>query len=1181
MFHHSVYSVGYHSADDPIVNLRNALVPAIAELDIDVVLMGHDHVYCRTYMMDGLNPMTDASIYDDANYSSITDPEGILYVTANSASGTKYYSVLDPINPYAAVQNQERIPNISKVYVSNTQFAITTYRLTDMSVVDTFAINRKETAVDSDVVKVKILINAIGEVNRDAIPRIEAARAAYDALSDEQKAQVTNYDVLLAAEAADFDVADVVTLINNIGKLNAGSAAKIEAAREAYDALSDEQKANVTNYSVLLEAEAALAAAFDPTVIVTSGYDAEIGLVYPESGDYVHVSGRDYNTEGVIYSDTTEGKFTSGTSYTISMKIRTMPFIPSTIATSYNASLAVGDLPAIIRVLSPSWSAEYFVKIIMTPEWVTYTAETTDFTGSLYFLGSGGGYGYAPFDVKDLTIVETGTTENLASNTLGAFDGTAGWKTTGTNGTLKTLALETVENDNGYLTVPESDASTAFTFNSEETLAAGKYTVSGDFRLNTIDYNKYTADVAILSADANIANLAMSMDAETTAEINAEDWTTVTFNIDSAEAFKKNDIVFTLDGATPLGVKNLEITLVEEYIPEPVGVAQIGETLYATLAEAIEAAGEDDTIVMLEDVTLSETLTVAPEKKLTIDLAGKIISGVESEASASAVIINRGELTIVDSVGEGKITSKALTPDTDWGDDSEKEYPSYANNTINNYGKLTLVSGTIENATETSGAIYAIDNYQNGEIVINGGTVTSPNATAIRMFYSNGGLTVTDGEINGSYGVIAHQNANSTSFNISGGTFTATADEGYALYVWSQGDRSNVEVTITGGTFDGDVLFGGGSSNAPETTETVTITDGIFNGYVCSYLADEVAVPAISITGGTYADNYAEIYAADDGYEFVANEDGTYGVVEIPEPEIFDISGVTMTLGSSLSLDFAVDTAKLTGTDNYAQMTIVYADGRESDTVIVPQSEWTQYNGTVYTAKFTGMAAKQMNDVVTAVIYNADGVAVSNPKSDSIETYAVRMLNGDAASNAKLRAVYVDMLNYGAAAQEQFDYDVENLANRNLTETHKAWATTTVETVDNRVKGTGYVGSTLTLAGEIQLDLVFANTAVGSDYSTLYAIATYTDHYGNDKEVRIEGADFIEYGTSHCQISITGMAVADFRSVVSCTVYNADGEALANAADSVESYANRNADSLGATVDTIVKFGESSYNYFH
>ena len=141
-FHHSVYSVANHAVESDILQRRNDLVPIFKELDIDAVLMGHDHVYVRSYMMDGLQPMTDASIYDDEQYSSITDPTGILYVTANSASGSKFYTIKNAKFDYAAVQNQERVPNVSKVSVGENRFTITTYRTSDMSVVDTFTINR-------------------------------------------------------------------------------------------------------------------------------------------------------------------------------------------------------------------------------------------------------------------------------------------------------------------------------------------------------------------------------------------------------------------------------------------------------------------------------------------------------------------------------------------------------------------------------------------------------------------------------------------------------------------------------------------------------------------------------------------------------------------------------------------------------------------------------------------------------------------------------------------------------------------------------------------------------------------------------------------------------------------------------------------------------------------------------
>lgn len=45
------------------------------------------------------------------------------------------------------------------------------------------------------------MIDAIGEVTADSGgSQVQAARAAYDALTDAQKAEVKNYDVLTAAE---------------------------------------------------------------------------------------------------------------------------------------------------------------------------------------------------------------------------------------------------------------------------------------------------------------------------------------------------------------------------------------------------------------------------------------------------------------------------------------------------------------------------------------------------------------------------------------------------------------------------------------------------------------------------------------------------------------------------------------------------------------------------------------------------------------------------------------------------------------------------------------------------------------------------------------------------------------------------------------------------------------------
>ena len=109
------------------------------------------------------------------------------------------------------------------------------------------------------------LIDEIGDVTLDSKQAIETARAAYDALTEKQQSYVTKLKTLTAAEAAykalvDRKAADDVTdKINEIGKVTLESKTAIEAARAAYNALTDDQKPLVENYDVLTAAEADLA----------------------------------------------------------------------------------------------------------------------------------------------------------------------------------------------------------------------------------------------------------------------------------------------------------------------------------------------------------------------------------------------------------------------------------------------------------------------------------------------------------------------------------------------------------------------------------------------------------------------------------------------------------------------------------------------------------------------------------------------------------------------------------------------------------------------------------------------------------------------------------------------------------------------------------------------------------
>lgn len=112
-----------------------------------------------------------------------------------------------------------------------------------------------------------VSIDAIGtvELSEHCKYYIEGSRAAYNALTDEQKAQVTNYSTLTNAEtqwaalaAAAQPYADaVIALINAIPNpvvYTQDCKDKIDAAQAAYDALTDGQKILVSNYETLKNA---------------------------------------------------------------------------------------------------------------------------------------------------------------------------------------------------------------------------------------------------------------------------------------------------------------------------------------------------------------------------------------------------------------------------------------------------------------------------------------------------------------------------------------------------------------------------------------------------------------------------------------------------------------------------------------------------------------------------------------------------------------------------------------------------------------------------------------------------------------------------------------------------------------------------------------------------------------
>lgn len=314
------------------------------------------------------------------------------------------------------------------------------------------------------------------------------------------------------------------------------------------------------------------------------------------------------------------------------------------------------------------------------------------------------------------------------------------------------------------------------------------------------------------------------------------------------------------------------------------------------------------------------------------------------------------------------------------------------------------------------------------------------------------------------------------------------------------------------------------------------------------------------------------IYTDDGGNETEASV-----TVRIDTQQYFDIYAANMKLGNDLSMYFYVEKADLEEGENYtAKITKTCADGREDIVKVIPYSEWEVYQSDTSLMRFyfDDIAAKEMSDQISIVIYNSQGNPVSNVWIDSVRDYATRVLVK--TTNEANKKLMVDMLNYGAAAQGYFAYDTENLANSQLTEEQKALATETVAYTDYRQKGDNYVGSTLFLENNLMLNLYFNNID-----PSMTAYVTYEDHYGEAQQIVIPGSDFV-YRTAEgiYGVSINTLMVADGRQLVQVEVKDASGNLVASASDSVESYVARTAGKHELYI-AIMKFVDSAYAYLH
>lgn len=171
-----------------------------------------------------------------------------------------------------------------------------------------------------------------------------------------------------------------------------------------------------------------------------------------------------------------------------------------------------------------------------------------------------------------------------------------------------------------------------------------------------------------------------------------------------------------------------------------VSEAKIGEMAYETLEAAAEAAENGDTITLLRNLEVAETIVIPESKEIVLDLNGhNITSNIAGKPSESFELFSvNGNLEI-----KGNGTISLTSEDFEWN-------TSYRYTAINirEKGVVTLGNGVsviCEASKDGSyGMSYAVDIYTTGTLNINGASLHS-NYIAVRCFFGNSVVYVNSG----------------------------------------------------------------------------------------------------------------------------------------------------------------------------------------------------------------------------------------------------------------------------------------------------------------------------------------------------------------------------------------------------------------------------------------------------
>lgn len=542
----------------------------------------------------------------------------------------------------------------------------------------------------------------------------------------------------------------------------------------------------------------------------------------------------------------------------------------------------------------------------------------------------------------------------------------------------------------------------------EMTMTGGEINATGDAtRTGTVGDNNNNIGVSgvIFDRDANypaVATTKIKIDGD--AKVNGAKEAVELINTkgvaDAKSAFSLKGGTYNKDVTALLDENSVAVKQGDNYVVTTY-YAQVGETKYATLQKAADAATAGQTVTVLNDVdmTTDGNLTVNEGKDIVLDMNGHSIKGANADHKNIWV---RGKLTLKDSKenSTGKIYSedpyktgvdKALIyVDGEFVMESGHINTVLPNSVYNGQfaigafenSKVTINGGTIE------GGYSAITGFgdpnDNTTITINGGTLICPMDYAI-YHPQPGKLTVNEGAtIYGGAGAICMK---SGELEINGGTLTSKGKGNTGN--WGDGTGGlgnaalnfckpygNVKATIKGGTItaEGDAVL---IDAKPTEGKTVTL----------------------AIEGGTYSSDVSKYCSP--GFTATPNADGTYGITKVGD------------LSVMVAYDKAYDNVEAGGTvdinmDTVNKILVAKAEVANVTTTLTKTFSSTGWNAFFVPFDFT-LTAEMLNDFEFAKLYAViaeNNAPVVNFKTvaanDKISAYSPYLIKAKTAGSHSL-----------------------------------------------------------------------------------------------------------------------------------------------------------------------------------